>query len=422
MVEVERRPGDRARLFGAPRWLVILAGAVAALILVGYVTLKVLFPPQKLRAMVVPRIEAAVGRDVELNAVRLKIFPRIAVRLEDLIIANPPGFSQEPAVRLEALELQVGFWPLLRRQFDLRQVRLLSPNIRYEVLADGTSNLAGMVGREADPAAGAGGRRATPGGAASSLFVSDLVLTNGTLLYSDARRGRGARMGLEARASAERAAGAGRALTSSGRVDLVAIRALAPNLGPDSVSLSDVKVEYELFADLPGDSVRLGSAARPAGRAAPGGRRRAAGPARRPLRRLRPGVGGGGRGKAPGKFAAGAATRGPGCVGGGAPVAQGAGPDGWRIEAGHQRPDRAARHRCRVRRLRPRAGGGCGAADVRLQFRLDTGVHRQAARPALRATGDGDRLRRAGHDRPPRGRRRPGPAVPASRLGDPGVR
>lgn len=257
MVEVEQRPGDRARLFGAPRWLVILAGAVVALVLVGYVTLKVVFPPQKLRAMVVPRIEAAVGRDVELSAVRLKVFPRIAVRLEELTIANPPGFSEEPAVRLEALELQVGFWPLLRRQIDLRQVRLLSPAIRYEVLADGTSNFAGLGSRESDPVAPAEGQRAAPGGAASSLFVSDLVLTNGTLLYSDARSDRGARMGLEARAAADRAPGAGRALTSSGQVDLIAIRAISPNLGPDSVSLADVKVEYELFADLPGDSVRL---------------------------------------------------------------------------------------------------------------------------------------------------------------------
>ncbi len=259
MVETEQRPGDRARLFGAPRWLVILAGLVVALIFVGFVALKVIFPPKKLRAMVVPRIEAAVGRDVELSAVRLKVFPRIAVRLDDLTIANPPGFSEEPAVRLEALELQVGFWPLLRRQIDLRQVRLLSPAIRYEVRADGTSNFAGMGAGEAESAAPAPaeGQRAAPGGAASSLFISDLVLTNGRLLYSDARAGRGARLGLEARANADRAPGAGRALTSSGQVDLVAIRALSPSLGPDSVSLSDVKLEYELFADLRGDSVRL---------------------------------------------------------------------------------------------------------------------------------------------------------------------
>ncbi len=259
MVETEQRPGDRARLFGAPRWLVILTGGVVALVLVGFLALKVVFPPKKLRAMVVPRIEAAVGRDVELSAVRLKVFPRIAVRLDDLTIANPPGFSEEPAVRLEALELQVGFWPLLRRQFDLRQVRLLSPDIRYEVRADGTSNFAGMGGGAADTTATAAAEgQPAPGGAASSLFISDLVLTNGRLLYSDARASRGARMGLEARATADRAPGASQALTSSGQVDLVAIRALSPSLGPDSVSLSDVKLEYELFADLRGDSVRLG--------------------------------------------------------------------------------------------------------------------------------------------------------------------
>ena len=92
------------RGFGLPRWLIVVAAALALIVVAGTVALKVLFPPEKLRAMIVPRIEERVGSEVMLSDVRLRVFPRIAVRLDDFAIANPRGFSAEPALRLDALE------------------------------------------------------------------------------------------------------------------------------------------------------------------------------------------------------------------------------------------------------------------------------------------------------------------------------
>jgi uncharacterized protein involved in outer membrane biogenesis len=90
------RSADRMRGFGLPRWLIIVAAALALIVVAGTVALKVLFPPEKLRAMVVPRIEEKVGSEVALGDIRLRVFPRIAVRLDDFAVANPPGFSDEP--------------------------------------------------------------------------------------------------------------------------------------------------------------------------------------------------------------------------------------------------------------------------------------------------------------------------------------
>ena len=253
-------PSGPTRGFALPRWLVIVAGALLVLIVAGAVTLKVLFPAEKLRAMVVPRIEERLGREVQLSSVKLRIFPRIAVRLDDLAIANPPGFSARPMLELDALELDLRLWPLLRREVELGQVRLVRPVIRYEVLADGTSNFQGLGGAEgeaerAPAAAQAGGDVPPEAAAAGAFFVSDLRLTQGTLLYSDARVGRGARMAIEARGSVDRPAGGGVAMESRGTIGLGDIRALDPGLGPDSIALPDLAIEYEVFADLQGDSI-----------------------------------------------------------------------------------------------------------------------------------------------------------------------
>jgi len=269
----ENRFADRARRSGFPRWLIIVIGVLVLVIVAGFVTLKVAFPPEKLRAMVVPRLEERVGREVQLSSVSLRVLPRLAVRLGELAIANPPGFSSEPMLRLDALELQVRLWPLvLRRELELGQVRLVRPVIRYEVLADGTHNFAGLgaapaeqgepPGREAASAAEASAAEASaPGeagaGAAAGLVVADLALRDGSILYSDARNGTAARMSVEARLAADRASEGGRALVSRGRIALGSIQALLPKLGEDSIALPDLVTEYELFADLPGDSAVL---------------------------------------------------------------------------------------------------------------------------------------------------------------------
>jgi hypothetical protein len=250
------RAAGRVRRIKLPRWLIIVAGTLIVIVGAGSVALKLIFPPEKLRAMVVPRIEERVGSEVELSAIRLKVFPRIAVRLSDFAIANPPGFGAEPALRLEALDLEVRFWPLLRKQIELRQLRLVRPEIRYEVLADGTSNLSRLgPEREAEVSETEGAPSGTAA-AAGAFVVSDLVLRDGSVFYSDAASGRVAWLNLDARLEAARAAD-GRALEGSGSVDLSAIRLLRPLQGEDTLVIPDTRVEYALFVDLPGDSLAL---------------------------------------------------------------------------------------------------------------------------------------------------------------------
>jgi len=269
MNKIDEHSAERSRGFRLPRWLIIAVAALALIAVAGTIALKVLLPPEKLRAMIVPRIEERVGSDVTLSDVRLRVFPRIAVRLDDFAIANPPGFSAEPALALDALELQVRFWPLLRKELELRRLRLLGPAIRYEVLADGTSNLS-LLGPPAQAAAaaegegagaaagqGAGAGEGADAAAAGAFVVSDLALSDGTVYYADARSGRVARLQLDARLQAERAAGNERAMAGRGTIGLSAIRTVVPEAGADSLVLPDLEIAYALLLDLPGDSLAL---------------------------------------------------------------------------------------------------------------------------------------------------------------------
>jgi hypothetical protein len=255
-VEVPR--GRRGR-----RWMIWTVGAVVVVFIGVIATLNIMFPPEKLRELVVPRLEERVGRQVELEAVRLKLFPRLAVRLEGLSIANPPEFNPEPAMEFAAVELHVRFWPLLRKQMELRQVRLLNPVFRYQVLEDGASNFEGLgpgAGSEGEAAGGPTAQEEMPVGvevAAAAFAIEDLLLRQGQIFYTDGRSGRGASMSLEGRLSAVPEAEARERIRSEGKLELGSILVLVPNVGADSFPLPDTEIEYEAMADLYGDSLEL---------------------------------------------------------------------------------------------------------------------------------------------------------------------
>lgn len=246
MTEEMSEPVSADRRRRPPRWLIIALIVIVALPLAGAAVLKAMFPPERLREIAEPQIEKRIARDVSLGDVRLKVFPNIAIRLTDVSIANPPeGFSDTPAVRMEALDLRLELFPLLRRQFRLSQLRLVGPRVRYEVAADGSNNLAGLLVR--DTAAGAGARadstRAagqTPRG--GSFEIRDLVVVDGGFVYLNSETRRAARLAFEGRLDVDPSEREDGPSASAGGVRLSEILWVAD--GRDTTRLPDVDVTY----------------------------------------------------------------------------------------------------------------------------------------------------------------------------------
>ncbi|MFQ5529138.1 MAG: AsmA family protein [Gemmatimonadota bacterium] len=224
-----------------PRWLIVVLAVLVMLPLAGAAALKAMFPPERLRELAEPQLEARLGRDVSLGAVKLKVFPYIAIRLQDLAVENPPGFSPAAMVQLDALDLRLELWPLLRREYELSQVRLIGPILRYEVAVDGTNNLAGIL---ADAEAAASDADA---GSASRFDVEDLVFVDGGVLYRNAETGRAMRARVEGNLSVTAGERAGGTMAADGELRLT--EALMVVRGADSTALPDVEMDYRALFD-----------------------------------------------------------------------------------------------------------------------------------------------------------------------------
>jgi len=128
---------------------VLLAGLAGT-----FLYLRSAYPPERLLALLEPRVEAALGRDVEIGAAQLVPFP-LAVRLDAVRVAAAPGSTAAPLLEIGSIRFELRLLPLLRREVRVRTLVLDSPRVILEQNAAKHWNFA-RSGPEAAPKAGAG--------------------------------------------------------------------------------------------------------------------------------------------------------------------------------------------------------------------------------------------------------------------------
>ncbi len=173
------------------KWLMILAMAGVALIVVGILALPAILDTDSFKPRIEESLSDAVGRDIRINGpLKLSLFPFIGFVVSDFRIASPEGFSEPHLLRAERFEIRVAAAPLLSRRIRVERIGLIGPQVALEKAADGRGNwegLGGEGGGKPAPSEGQAGPGAPPpGGTPGQTFGIDaIVLENGRLLWID---------------------------------------------------------------------------------------------------------------------------------------------------------------------------------------------------------------------------------------------
>lgn len=125
-----------SRAARVPRWLWIVGGLFAAL-----VVLAVVFDWNWLKGPIERRVSAATGREFAIGGdldVDLGLTPRI--RADRIRLANVPSAREKQMATLERLELRIELLPLLRGRVELPYVDLQTPRLALERDAAGKGN------------------------------------------------------------------------------------------------------------------------------------------------------------------------------------------------------------------------------------------------------------------------------------------
>lgn len=162
-------------------------GLIIVLVIVVILFLPVLLDLNRYRDRYLPVLEQALQRPVDVQDVRLTLFPKLGFRVQDLTIGDDPAFSPKAFVTIPSAEVEIQWLPLLRRHIQVEHVRLQDPTVYVIRTPDGLLNMA-TIGK--DPALQhPGAAAANPANALKPLFgvfaVEQFSMTGGSLQYED---------------------------------------------------------------------------------------------------------------------------------------------------------------------------------------------------------------------------------------------
>jgi len=122
----------------------VVAGVIILLIAASFAA-KIIFTKEKLMSMLIPRVEAALQREVEIGDISVSIWGGLGADVKEMRVLNQPGFVHEELFKFDQLSIRVKFWPLLRKRIEIKKLILENPWINLEKGKKGVSNFADLV-------------------------------------------------------------------------------------------------------------------------------------------------------------------------------------------------------------------------------------------------------------------------------------
>jgi len=162
----------------------IAAGILVVVIIVLVVAAKFLITPERVRDTVVPLAEKNLNRSVAIGDIDIRLFSGVVIR--DMRIGMQD--TGQDFVAADEMVLRYRFWPLLKKQVVVDEIRLEKPQIRVVRNKDGTFNFNDLLTgppsseqKEESAAPASEGKQ----GNGINLLVSRLQVNDGTVFFTD---------------------------------------------------------------------------------------------------------------------------------------------------------------------------------------------------------------------------------------------
>jgi hypothetical protein len=104
---------------------------------------------ERLRTRIVRSISLALGRQVDVGSVRLRMLPQPGFDLENFVVHDDPAFSAEPLLRSEDVTADLRLSSLLHGHLEIARLNLTEPSINLVRNSEGHWNLENLLERAA---------------------------------------------------------------------------------------------------------------------------------------------------------------------------------------------------------------------------------------------------------------------------------
>ncbi|MFA9562131.1 MAG: AsmA family protein [Nitrospirota bacterium] len=168
------------------KFMVAVAIVLVLLVLI-ILLLPFLLDLNRYRDQYLPILEQALHRKVEVEDVRLTLFPTLGVQLRQVVVADDPTLSSKPFLTVPSVQVAVQWKPLLQRRIEVESVLIENPILQVIRSEKGDFNTStiGKISTSGEISS----EKAEPQDSVSPflgvLAVKRFSMTGGTLQYED---------------------------------------------------------------------------------------------------------------------------------------------------------------------------------------------------------------------------------------------
>jgi AsmA protein len=125
--------------------LSVVVGAVIAVLALALLAVRLFVDPNDYKPRIAAAVKNATGRELKLEgAIKLSVFPWIALELGPASLGNPPGFSEEPFVSFQHASVRVKLLPLLSKRLEVGRVEVDGLDLKLLKNPQGKGNWEGF--------------------------------------------------------------------------------------------------------------------------------------------------------------------------------------------------------------------------------------------------------------------------------------
>ncbi|HEY4339953.1 MAG TPA: AsmA family protein [Steroidobacteraceae bacterium] len=166
----------------ALRIIAFAFGGLLALLVLALIGVWLIVNPNDYKDRIIREVKASTGRELALpGAIRLSVFPWVALELGPASLGNPAGFQGGEFVSVEHAALRVRLLPLLHRRLQIGHIQIDQLNLNLQKNAAGTGNWENFGSHPASGAPASDSERAPAGSIFQSL--AGVTLSNSRIVY-----------------------------------------------------------------------------------------------------------------------------------------------------------------------------------------------------------------------------------------------
>jgi hypothetical protein len=166
----------------------MVAVAIVLVLLVSVIfLLPFLLDLNRYRDQYLPILEQALHRKVEVENVRLTLFPTLGIQLREVVIADDSAFSSNPFLSVPSVQVAVQWKPILQRRIEVKSVVVENPIVKVirSTKGDFNTSTMGKVSTSGPDSSENGESKDSVSPLLGVLAVKQFSLIDGTLQFED---------------------------------------------------------------------------------------------------------------------------------------------------------------------------------------------------------------------------------------------